>query len=153
MEREIFNLNLLNPLVYKAGGVSEPFSGTEDAKEGEEKLYCFELDREECTKFESDTAKIPGALLFGGMSYGTLNTAAESTTVQLPAGTYLFAQKRKILSKDETAYLASEIQQEGLWRRLELGNMLYLRYLYEDGSPVTQLYRSLRGSETENNKD
>lgn len=34
-----------------------------------------------------------------------------------------------------------ELQKEGLWQRLELENRYYLRYLSEDGSEITQLFR------------
>jgi hypothetical protein len=37
--------------------------------------------------------------------------------------------------------MAIEQQKDGLWEQLRLGNHLYIRYLFEDGSPVTQVFR------------
>jgi hypothetical protein len=65
----------------------------------------------------------------------------EGTLVELPRGNYLFAQVRETLSRDEIIDLAIEVQSEGLWQRLELGFKYYLRFLFEDGSPVTQVFR------------
>ena len=62
--------------------------------------------------------------------------------VELPAGNYLFAQKRESLDRESVINMAVEIQQEGLWQRLKPGRRLYLRRLFEDGSEVTQLFRS-----------
>jgi hypothetical protein len=59
----------------------------------------------------------------------------------LPAGDYLFSQKREILSREEILYLAAELQKEALWRRLSPEPRFYLRRLYEDGKGVTQLWR------------
>jgi hypothetical protein len=61
--------------------------------------------------------------------------------LELPAATYLFAQQRSALDRSAFAQMAAEVQQEGLWRRLHLDNRLYLRYLWEDGSSVTQAFR------------
>ena len=146
MEKDIFNLNLLSPVIFTEGGVPAPFFSEEEAGEGEEKLYCFELDGRESVKFEPDTLSIPGALVYSGAGFSSAGCTGAGQTIQLPKGNYLFAQKRKILCKDEIIALAVEIQQEGLWRRLELGDKLYLRYLFEDRSWVTQLYRQVKGS-------
>ena len=135
---EIFRLKLIKPLYFTGMEKPEPF----DYREGEggvsggEKLYCFDLDEVQANSFEPDKDKLAGKLVFGG------NAAGEDKTLhELPQGDYLFAQKREILNKDEIFSLAVEIQQEGLWQRLELGKRLYLRYLFEDGSSVTQLFR------------
>jgi hypothetical protein len=59
----------------------------------------------------------------------------------LPAGQYIFSQKREILSRDEILEMTVEIQQEALWQRLIPAPRLYLRYLSEDGRGVTQVFR------------
>lgn len=140
METEIFSLKLVSPLFYIKKDGLNPFSCREEKAFGEqvEKLFCFELDEEHCMSFESDKGKTLGKLLSCGIA---ANERADETIIELPRGDYLFAQKRKILGKEEIISLAFEIQSEGLWQRLVPGKMLYLRYLFEDGSPVTQLLR------------
>jgi len=123
MEIEIKRLNLLSPLYYIPGKDSDPFGYCEG--DGE-KLFCFELDEALARDFEPDKTK--------------LLKNPESPAV-FPQGNYLFAQKREILSQEDIIDVAVEIQQEGLWQRLQLGEKLYLRYLFEDGCPVTQLFR------------
>jgi hypothetical protein len=76
-------------------------------------------------------------LIFSGQGDGTKGE------VCLPASLYLFTQKRKILDRGECIYTAIEQQKDGLWERLRLGNRLYIRYLFEDGSAVTQLFRPI----------
>jgi hypothetical protein len=125
---EIQTLTLLFPLYYAAAESvqltkSDPFNYR---KEDGEKLYCFLLDENERSSFEPDRETLLGRLVFSQV---------------LPEGNYLFAQKRDILSRDEIIDMAVEIQAEGLWQRLKPGNMLYLRYLFEDSKAVTQLFR------------
>lgn len=152
MEPEIFRLKLLAPLFYERETAPEPFAGPEEPGDDSaiEKLYCFELEEALCAEFEPDRRKFLCALVFGGRTAGRgqdepierpfpLGTFPKETT--LPAGDYLFAQKREVLSRDRIIDMAVEIHQEGLWQRLKLGKLLYLRYLYEDNSWVTQLYR------------
>jgi hypothetical protein len=67
---------------------------------------------------------------------------AQAEKVQLPAGLYAFSQKRSWLNREECVFMASEQQKDGLWERLHLGNLLYIRRLFEDGSPVTQFFRN-----------
>jgi len=119
---EIQTLNLLFP-IYFSPAEADPFS----YKEGDgEKLYCFQLNENECYNFEPDKEGLLGSLFF---------------PTELLAGNYLFAQKREVLSREEILDMAVEIQAEGLWQRLKPGKILYLRYLFEDSKTVTQLYR------------
>jgi hypothetical protein len=125
---EVQTLTLLSPLIFSpAEGdrfiKSDPFNYR---KEDGEKLYRFQLNENEYCSFEPDRETLLGPLVFSQV---------------LPGGSYLFAQKREILSRDEIIDMAVEIQAEGLWRRLKPGKTLYLRYLFEDSSAVTQLYR------------
>ena len=109
-----------------AGEDADPFNRGEGSGE---KLFCFELDEEESLRFEPDRGKLPGR---------------GARARELPKGSYLFAQKKEILGREEIIDLAAEIQSEGLWQRLLPGKLLYLRYLFEDGHHVTQLYRPYR---------
>ena len=135
---EIQTLKLLSPLYYSVGAESHPFGC-----QAGEKLYCFELDENERNSFEPNKEKLLGSLVFGGETAGERPGKTENAEAffSLPQGDYLFAQKREALSRDEIIDMAIEIQQEGLWQRHKLGKLLYLRYLHEDGSGVTQLFR------------
>ena len=65
-------------------------------------------------------------------------------TPELKSGIYYFTQVRKeIADNGELLVLAMELQKEGLWNRFKLGNMLYVRSLFEDSSPVTQIWRPI----------
>ena len=146
MEFEISRLNLLYPLCYTHADDSDPFG----YREGDgEKLFCFELDKDGCLSFEPDKTKLLAGLVFGakaaraapGGKQAPCPQGKRQTLTELPRGNYLFAQKREILSRDDIIDMAVEIQLEGLWQRLVLGERLYLRYLFEDGRGVTQLFR------------
>jgi hypothetical protein len=56
---------------------------------------------------------------------------------------YLFDQQRSALNRAECTDMAIEQQTDGLWERLRPGNRVYIRRLFEDGSPVTQIFRPL----------
>jgi hypothetical protein len=114
MKFEILRLTLAAPLL--AGQI-----------EGES-LFCFELEPSESVKFEPDPARLLGPPI-----------NAENPV--LPAGLYMFSQMRKRLRNDEVLEMAVEIQKEALWQRLLPEPRLYLRYLYEDGRDVTQVFR------------
>ena len=138
METEIIRFNLLSPLCYVPEENPNPFGCREGSGE---KLFCFELDEDQYSSFEPDMQKLLKSLVFGGDAVTGEGKGDGKTVFQLPGGNYLFAQKREILKKEEIIALAVEIQLEGLWQRLLPGKMLYLRYLFEDGRPVTQLFR------------
>jgi len=134
MQFEITRLKLLSPLCYCGDADSDPFA----YREGDgEKLFCFELDAAATGAFEPDRAQFPGKLLFCGKAAGSGSGADR----ELPPGSYLFAQRREVLNREDIIAMALEIHQEGLWQRLPPGKKLYLRYLFEDGCPVTQLFR------------
>jgi hypothetical protein len=139
MEIEISRLNLLSPLFCARVEGLSPF----DYREGEgEKLFCFELDEAQYLNFEPEKEKFFARLIFAG-TIADRKEAGENpgNLRRLPVGNYLFAQKREILTREDTEAMALEIQLEGLWQRLKPGKELYLRYLFEDGRGVTQLFR------------
>ena len=137
---EIHTLKLLSPLYYVPVAESDPFNYKETGSDGEE-IYCFEVDEKEALSFEPDKTKLLGDLIFSGKA-----AREDETILELPKGDYLFAQEREILSREEIITMAVEIQQEGLWQRRTLGKILYLRYLFEDGRFVTQLFRPYKVS-------
>jgi hypothetical protein len=124
MKFEILRLNLVSPLSFTP-------------HEGGESLFCFELESSESLKFEPEPAKLLGSSL-------------NAERPILPAGLYMFSQMRSMLSKDEILEMAVEIQKEALWQRLIPEPRLYLRYLYEDGRDVTQIFRPFKEEDSEN---
>ncbi|MCL2381581.1 MAG: hypothetical protein FWC64_08315 [Treponema sp.] len=131
----ISRLNLVSPLYYTLEKDFEPFG----YKEGDgEKLFCFELDETQAMEFDPGKTDFLKNLVFSGRAE---DGADRRLCMELPQGNYLFAQQREILGWEEIAGMAVEVQQEGLWQRLSLGGKLYLRYLFEDGCCVTQLFR------------
>ena len=76
---------------------------------------------------------------------GGIDEKERNDTVLLPQGKYLFTQCRSeaVLSRDEWLDLAIEQQKDGLWERNKLLDLLYIRFLFEDGSFVTQVFRAL----------
>jgi hypothetical protein len=145
---EIQTLTLLSPLYYAAEESDPADCHPADCnpfnyKEGDgEKLYCFMLNENECFNFEPAKERLLGRLIFSADAATKEEAQKAGKTIKtLPSGSYLFAQKREILSREEIIDMAVEIQAEGLWRRLKPGKTLYLRYLFEDSGSVTQLYR------------
>jgi len=124
---EIQTLTLLFPIYFTSAEDDLSDVNPFNYREGDgEKLYCFQLNENEYSSFEPDKETLLGSPLFSAV---------------LPAGNYLFAQKREVLNREEIIDMAVEIQAEGLWRRLKPGKTLYLRYLFEDSRAVTQLFR------------
>jgi hypothetical protein len=92
--------------------------------------YCT-LNSAECSKIDPDPDRY-------------LNSAFENAA-ELPPGVYYFTQERKeILENEKLLTMVMELQKEGLWERLKLEEKLYVRRLFEDGSPVTQIWRPVK---------
>jgi len=134
MNIEISRLNLLSALYYAPEKGADPFA----YREGDgEMLFCFELAQAQAREFEPEKMQFPGTLVFAGKAAD----GAGGHLYEFPRGHYLFAQRRELLHREAIIDMAVEIQQEGLWQRLLFGEKLYLRYLFEDGCSVTQLFR------------
>ncbi|MDR0289390.1 MAG: hypothetical protein LBI06_00455 [Treponema sp.] len=101
-------------------------------------MFCFELDQGQAGRIDPQEDYFLGKLVFSGKDTNGPDT------VRLPAGLYLFAQQRGALNREECISMAIEQQKDGLWERLYLENLLYIRRLFEDGSPVTQIFRPYR---------
>ena len=157
---EILRLNLSSPLYYTPAPNADPFASADERGAASERLFCFELDETQYLNIEPDRNTLLGTLIFSGQATNVRGAGGRMTDIQgtgakkadaiasvpgLPAGNYLFAQERKLLKKDDIITMAIEIQMEGLWQRLRLEDKLYLRYLFEDNSDVTQLFRPCSG--------
>jgi len=118
---------------------------------GAEYLFCFELDPEQSRSIEPEPDNFLGRLVFSGRNdingQGDKESPA-SKAGELPAGLYLFTQRRRACrrgaaGREEFIAMAIEQQKDGLWERYKPGDRLFLRLLYEDGGPVTQLFRPI----------
>ncbi|MDR1031021.1 MAG: hypothetical protein LBL76_09145 [Treponema sp.] len=134
----ILQLDLRAPLVYRNDETLTPFACTGLA---EERLFCFDLDADQGLSIEPNEAHYLGPLLFAG----TLALDPEALTVperfELPQGTYMFAQVKQLLPRDQVIWMAAEVQKEGLWQRMNLEKRLYLRYVVEAEKTITQVFR------------
>jgi len=133
----LIRLDLRAPLLYTETSELEPFCCLPPDEAGTEFLFCFELDQEQAKSIEPKPECFLGRLVFSGKNV----KKQEQGKLQLPAGLYLFAQRRGVLNREECIVLAIEQQKDGLWERFNLESRLFLRLLYEDGSTVTQLFR------------
>jgi hypothetical protein len=146
-EQGLIRLELCSPLVYVSKPELKPFSCAENRSQNDfplgEQLFCFELDAQQGRSIEPDREHFLGRLLFAGL--GQIDNAYEpsqaSERVTLPTGFYLFTQKRQALDREACIDMAIEQQKDGLWERLAPAGVLYIRYLFEDAKPVTQVFR------------
>jgi hypothetical protein len=131
-ETPLLRLDLRAPLLYAEAPGLDPFNCPVS---GDEYLFCFELDTDQAASIEPAADCFLRGLVFSGRKNGGRGERL------LPAGLYLFTQRRKALCREEIIDMALEQQKDGLWERLKPGTRLYLRFLSEDSSPVTQLFR------------
>ena len=135
-ESSLIHLDLRAPLEYAEAPGLIPFECPSPADDAaQELLFCFELNRKQAGRIDPEADCFLGELAFSGKGRD------ERGKVQLPAGLYLFVQQRRTLDRGECIGMAIEQQKDGMWERLRLGNRLYIRYLFEDGSSVTQIFR------------
>jgi hypothetical protein len=136
-------LNLCTPLQYV-----KTERQTASILKNEEMLLCYEVNSVQGGSIEPDRERFLGRLLFTGEKPPeTPSVSAEKTEefVSLPQGDYLFMQCRSgaVLTSDEWLDLAIEQQKDALWERNKPLNLLYVRFLFEDGAFVTQVFRAV----------
>jgi len=143
-------LNLCTPLQYKKSDCQDPSLLKYEKLENEEIILCYEVNPVQGSSIEPDRDYFLGKLLFIGQKLpesqnGGTDETERNALVLLPQGKYLFTQCRSeaVLSRDEWLDLAIEQQKDGLWERNKLLDLLYIRFLFEDGSFVTQVFRAL----------
>jgi len=136
-ESSLVHLDLRAPLEYEEAPELVPFSCLPADEAAPELLFCFEIDREQAGRIDPEADRFLGELVFSGKGNGTQGK------IQLAAGLYLFTQQRRTeqMNRDECVSMAIEQQKDGLWEQLHLENRLYIRCLFEDGSPVIQFFR------------
>ena len=140
-ESATMRLDLRSPLLYAESPGLAPIAYAENTPGNPalgEQLFCFEINPEQSRSIEPDREQFLGAMVFAGSG-----PDCQGATVTLPAGIYLFAQKREALGREDCIDLAIEQQKDGLWERHQPQALLYVRYLFEDGKPVTQLFRPI----------
>jgi hypothetical protein len=135
-EPGLIRLELCSPLVYASKPELKPFS-CDDFPSGEQ-LFCFELDAQQGRNIEPDRERFLGQLVFAGL--GPIDNLSGEKAI-LPSGLYLFSQKRQALGREACINMAIEQQKDGLWERFVPAGLLYIRYLFEDAGPVTQIFR------------
>jgi len=136
-------LNLCTPLQYvRAESQDKP------TVEGET-ILCYEVNPVQGGSIEPDRDRFLGRLLFIGQKPPEEtpggNGKKTKELVSLPQGDYLFMQCRSdaVLGPDEWLDLAIEQQKDGLWERNKPGNLLFIRFLFEDGAFITQVFRAV----------
>jgi len=143
-ESPLVHLDLRAPLEYEEAPGLVPFSCLPADEAAPELLFCFEIDREQAGRIDPEVDRFLGELVFSGKGNG------KQGKIQLPAGLYVFTQQRQTegsqaLNREECVSMAIEQQKDGMWERLHLESRLYIRCLFEDGSPVIQLFRPYSG--------
>jgi len=137
-ESPLIRLDLRAPLEYAHAPGLDPFgpAALADGDASQELAFCFELNPEQAGRIDPEAGCFLGELVFSGRA----STESEPRWT-IPAGLYLFAQRRKALGREECLQLAIEQQKDGLWEKHRLESRLYIRRLFEDGSAVTQVFR------------
>jgi len=136
-ETGVTKLYLNQPLYFEKSSTPP-----QDMDKNDEILLCYDLEPAQSRSIEPDSALLLGSLLFSGRKSGELD-ANQAEKVSLPAGNYLFTQRREALNREEWLNLTIEQQKDGLWERNKLLPRLFVRFLHEDGSFVTQIFRPL----------
>ena len=135
MERlPLVRLDLRAPLEYVDVPGLDPFGHLAEGTGPQELAFCFELNQEQAGRIDPEAGCFLGELVFSGREQPGGQRV-------IPAGLYLFAQRRRVLGREECVELAVEQQKDGLWEKHRLESRLYIRRLFEDGSPVTQVFR------------
>uniref|UniRef100_A0A7C3ILA1 Uncharacterized protein n=1 Tax=Gracilinema caldarium TaxID=215591 RepID=A0A7C3ILA1_9SPIR len=136
MSLSIYTLDLRAPFIYTQSIAEDPFGQPPH----EEAMACFSLDRDVAQSIEPDAEHYLGPLLFRGTKS---SEAPDTDDCVIPKGLYLFAQIREAPQRDLFTAMAIEVQKEGLWRRMEMENRVFIRILKEEDEVVTQVLRPI----------
>ena len=136
MSFTIYTLDLRSPFLYSKIPVSDPFAVLDSG----EQAVCFSLPDTNAFSIEPDPENYLGPMVFAGVQSG----GSETPLCSIPQGLYLFGQVREHPKKELFTAMAIEVQKEGLWRRLELEPLVFLRVLKEEDELVTQVLRPIK---------
>jgi hypothetical protein len=142
-DQPLIQLDLCAPLFF-----SKIEDMPSEIGEDDDFLLVYELNPEQSRSIEPVRELFLGPRIFAGRKIDILPADTAQTFV-LPAGKYLFTQCRgkcNILEPDEWLDMAIEQQKDGLWERHKPESKLYVRFLFEDGEFVSQLFRGLPGT-------
>jgi hypothetical protein len=147
-EYRIVNLHLRASLYYTGedglnyGTLGD---GTADRAVSGEYLFGFEIDSGQYRSIEPESASFIGKPFFRGRLSPVQNGGQDpqGTFFALEAGRYLFMQSREPVGREGILDMALELQKEGLWEGFDLDRRLFLRYVFEDGCMVSQLWRPI----------
>ena len=146
-------LDLRAPLVYTKRDAPMPLWFCRDNGEGAdaqavEQVFCYEIDPMQGVSIEPERENFLGDFIFSGYaphkdSELMFSGDNGAETIQIPAGIYLFTQIKSgdTPGKDACIDLAIEQQKDGLWEKNKLRNLLFIRFLFEDGALTTQIFR------------
>ncbi len=136
MSLTIYTLDLRSPFSYSKLPASDAFA----LLDSEEQAVCFSLPGAAAREIEPDPEHYLGPIIFTGI----LSNDRETQECTIPQGLYLFAQLRETPSKELFTAMAIEVQKEGLWQRLDLAPLVFLRVLKEEDAYVTQVLRPIK---------
>jgi hypothetical protein len=134
----ILKLHLEAPLYFKRTEALDPFGY--DPIRGEA-VFHFAVNPAQCRSIEPDAETYLGELLGAGVVAEAAVPGAEG--LELERDTYLFTQIRALPNREEIIDMAVEVQKEGLWEEYPMAPGFYLRYVFEEGAPVTQIFRRI----------
>ena len=152
MDTPCIKLRLCAPLIYKKIEKNDDYCI--NLTKNDDLIQCYNINLHQSTNIEPDREQFLGPHIFSGLrieekNFLTNQAAGEeekpSQEATLPKGHYLLVQQRSAcpLTQPEWLEMAIEQQKDGLWERNKLGRLLYVRYLFEDGQFVTQVFRQV----------
>jgi hypothetical protein len=134
----VTHLELYRPLTYVKDNSLDPFAIESVNEVAGELLFVFGLDAERVKKGGGGNDYFTRLLEAGYELYdGEIHDE-----IAMPRGNYYFTQERALLKKDAIINMAGAIEEFAVNDGHKLETKLYLRYVYEDGSAVTQLFWS-----------
>jgi len=154
MDTPHLKFRLCAPLIYQKIEKNDDFCI--NLSKNDDFIQCYSINPQQSSNIEPDREQFLASHIFSGLrveekNFLTNQEAGEdgnpAQTVTLPQGLYLLVQQRSAqpLSRSEWLEMAIEQQKDGLWERNKLGSLLYVRYLFEDGQFVTQVFRQVTG--------
>ena len=145
MDSPLIKIRLCAPLAYEKIDKNDDFCI--NLSKNDDFIQCYTINPQQNSDIEPNRDNFLESLVFTGFKNDekNINTTIINQEALLPQGQYLLVQQRSSqpLSQPEWLEMAIEQQKDGLWERNKLGNLLYVRYLFEDGQFVTQVFRQV----------